>query len=165
VAVDSVKPAAVACTSTVSVVAPICSVLFKVSWAAAVSVTPAVTISRKPGWLVLKSYFPYGSGGSVYTPEELVIVVVTTPVSTLRAVTVAPTTAAPLGSLTVPETIASVVWPASDVLETYSAIHRRHPSVSAENKEAFDLDMLLLIRSLIYFGNPADWRQKAIEVF
>jgi hypothetical protein len=41
-------------------------------------------------------------------------VVVTTPVETFRALTVAPETTAPLGSVIVPETIASVLWASDD---------------------------------------------------
>ena len=46
----------------------------------------------------------------VYTPASLVTTGVATPVATFKAVTVALTTWAAEGSVTVPETLASVCW-------------------------------------------------------
>ena len=56
-------------------------------------------------------YVPIGSSGTLYSPEVLDVVERIRPVSTFLMVTVAPATAAPLESVTVPKIVPRKVWP------------------------------------------------------
>jgi hypothetical protein len=61
---------------------------------------------RKRASSTLRSYRPGGSCGSENVPSELVVVVIVSPVPSCVTETVAPGRAAPVGSTTVPTTVA-----------------------------------------------------------
>src|ERR1700680_4205704 len=64
---------------------------------------PIFLYGWKPGELTSSSYRPIGTTGNEYCPWSLVVVVCLVPLPRWLALTVAPTTKAPLGSLTIPD--------------------------------------------------------------
>src|SRR5215475_12011045 len=83
-------------TVTVSVVAPICSMIFTDTVLNASTITFSCTSGLNPVAETETVYAPGGSGDSTYKPAPVVWRVVWTPVATLVAVTVAPGITAPV---------------------------------------------------------------------
>src|SRR5215469_16187472 len=97
--------------------------LILTAWA--ISRANGATFSRvKPFASTASVYVPTGRNRMVYAPVPLVCVVVATPVAVFWAVTVAPTTTAPLGSVTTPVIDPVTVCPTADVSVITQAIQQ-----------------------------------------
>ena len=91
--------------------------------------TALSTTVRKPPCEACTSYWPTSRSGTRYRPSSLVVTVRITPVLTFLTCTVAPGTAAPDGSVTVPEMTPFVAWAFNSVgrRTNWPASHRQIP--------------------------------------